>query len=111
MQTYGDYFEEFRRHPESKLADSDGKPCHPWSRGALHPRYVTATSIVRLGKESTRLTTGRPIEEGAQLYRERARCGECRKQLADLRARYCSGACRQRAYRKRVRSKGSLAGG
>jgi hypothetical protein len=64
LQTYGD-FEEFRSHPESKLADSDGKPCHPWSRGSLQPRHVRATALVRLGKESTRLTTGRPIERGA----------------------------------------------
>lgn len=39
-----------------------GKPCHPWSRGLLNPRHVRAAAIVRLGKESTRLTTGGPIE-------------------------------------------------
>jgi hypothetical protein len=38
VQTYGDYFEEFRSHPESKLADSDGKPFYqPRAYGFDHP--------------------------------------------------------------------------
>jgi hypothetical protein len=101
VQTYGDYFDEYRVHPESKLADEFGNPCRPWSRGELHPRHVQATGIVRIGKESTRLTSGQPTDERTVLYREVGKCAECRREVVDSRAKYCSGACKQRAYRRR----------
>ena len=44
VQTYGDYFEEYRVHPELKFADADGRPCHSWSRGLLLPRHIKAAA-------------------------------------------------------------------
>jgi hypothetical protein len=67
VQTYGDYFEEYRVHPELKLAGDDGRPCHPWTRWRLSPRHVVVSGIVRIGKTSGRVTrtkhpTRNPIE-------------------------------------------------
>jgi len=50
VQSYGDYFEEYRTHPEAKAADSRGRACGPWSKGLLQPRYVEASRIIRVGK-------------------------------------------------------------
>ena len=107
VQTYGDYFEEYRAHPESKLADADGAPCHQWSQGILQPRHIRAATVVRIGKESSRLTEGQELSEDegqAAGYGELRRCLECGKQLADPRAKYCKAACKQRAYRRRRKS-------
>lgn len=42
--------------PELKAADpTDGQPCHTWTRGLLIPRHITATELLRVGKESNRL--------------------------------------------------------
>ena len=79
MQTYGDYFEEYRVHPELKLADADGRPCHPWTRGSLLPRNVLASGIARIGKTSGRVTqdqTSHSEAERAVLYPEPRMCGE-----------------------------------
>jgi hypothetical protein len=106
VQTYGDYFEEYRVHPELKLAAADGRPCHPWSRGPLSPRQVVASGIVRIGKTSGRITedqTSHSESDRAVDYPDPRLCGECLALLADRRARYCSNACKQRAYRKRQR--------
>ncbi len=54
--SYGDYFDSYRKHPESKTLDpTDGKPCHTWTRGLLQPWHVRATVLRRVGKESNRL--------------------------------------------------------
>jgi hypothetical protein len=60
--SYGDYFEKYRLHPETKATDpTDGKTCHTWTRGLLHPQHVRATALLRVGKESNRLaSTGQP---------------------------------------------------
>ena len=103
--SYRDYFDAYRRHPESKAADpSDGKPCHPWTRGLLTPRAVTATRLVRIGKESNRLAdTGLADDDfgsGVIEYPPATRpCLGCDRQVAGRR-RWCSEACRKRAARR-----------
>jgi hypothetical protein len=55
--SYGDYFDNYRIHPEAKTLDpTDGQPCHPWTRGLVDPWHITATGLTRIGKESNRLT-------------------------------------------------------
>lgn len=104
VQSYGDYFEEFRRHPESKAAGPDGEPCHPWTRGQLGPLEVTVRRLVRIGKEAGRLasdpTSGEATEFVAQEYRESA-CAGCGRPIAQNR-RWCGEACRKRAERRRI---------
>jgi hypothetical protein len=52
----GDYFDEYRPHPEIKALGPDGKPCHTWRRGLLWPRHLrVAEPLTRIGKESNRL--------------------------------------------------------
>jgi predicted nucleic acid-binding Zn ribbon protein len=104
VQSYGDYFEEFRRHPESKAAGPDGEPCHSWTRGQLGPLEVEVTRLVRIGKEAGRLasdpTSGEAAEFAAQEYRESA-CAGCGKAIAPDR-RWCGEACRKRTERRRI---------
>ncbi len=113
VQTYGDYFDEYRVHPELKLADADGRSCHPWSRGALLPRHVRASAVVRIGKTSERVSetqTSHAEAERAVVYGEPRLCPGCEeKVLTDRRARYCGPACKQRAYRRRIRARPALA--
>jgi hypothetical protein len=102
VQTYRDYFEEYRLHPEAKALAPDGKRCHPWTRDPLGPARVHATQFARIGKESNPLTqatdfiletNGRAVE-----YRE-LRCRTCRKQLSGKQQYWCSDACRKRVGR------------
>jgi hypothetical protein len=54
--SYGDYFAQYRQHPEAKATDpADSKPCHTWTRGLLQPQHARATVLLRVGKESNRL--------------------------------------------------------
>jgi hypothetical protein len=102
VQTYRDYFEEYRLHPEAKALASDGKPCHPWTKGALHPPRVRATRVARVGKEAN------PIADTADLildddrvleYREFC-CWQCGKELRGRQKLWCSEKCRKRASRQ-----------
>jgi hypothetical protein len=111
VQTYGDYFNEYRVHPELKLVDDDGRPCHPWSRGLLSPKYVRASALVRIGKTSERVTeaqTSHAEVERAVVYPEPRACPECGDALTDRRARYCGPACKQRAYRRRLHERSRI---
>jgi hypothetical protein len=100
VQSYGDYFAEYRRHPERKFADPDGKPCHPWSRGKLSPRHVRLDELKRIGKESNRLAeTALPIEldeHAAVVYREPLLCRGCGDPLLGRQRMWCSETCRIR---------------
>jgi hypothetical protein len=103
VQSYGDYFAEYRRHPEATLLDPDGRPCHPWSRGLLRPRHVEVTEPRRIGKESNRLAeTAMPLEldeGGAVEYDGPALCQCCGARLHGRQSRWCSEACRKRVSR------------
>jgi hypothetical protein len=101
--SYGDYFEDYRLHPEAKMLAPDGHPCHPWTRGLLRPRHVTPSKIVRIGKESNRLAeTPLPVDLDHQAvveYPEPKACAGCGTLVGGWR-KWCSERCRKRAYRR-----------
>jgi hypothetical protein len=55
VQTYGDVFEEYAHHPESKCADEHGNICDRQTQGLLYRRHVRVGEIVAIGKESNKL--------------------------------------------------------
>jgi hypothetical protein len=102
VQTYSDYFEEYRGHTEHKALDPDGKPCHAWTRGLLQPPIVEAApELVRVGKESLPAADDDPDPSetiGPEIvYCERV-CPECGRGLTD-RQGHCSDRCRKRSAR------------
>jgi hypothetical protein len=102
VQSYRDYFDEFRRHPEAKAAGPDGGQCRPWTRGQLGPLTVAVTSLVRIGKEAGPLVADAASSD-AEAYRaaeSRAHvCAGCGKRIPANR-RWCSEACRKRTARQ-----------
>lgn len=58
--TYRDYFDEYRGRPEHKALGPDGERCHAWTRGILRPPIITATQLVRIGKETVNRRRRRP---------------------------------------------------
>jgi hypothetical protein len=103
VQTYRDYFEEYRRHPEAKALAPDGKRCHPWTRGLLRPPRVRATRLARVGKEANPLTDTLDLvldqDDRVVEYRE-LRCQECGKALRGRQQLWCGEVCRKRAARR-----------
>lgn len=103
--SYRDYFNRYRQHPESKALDpTDGRRCHPWTRGELQPSRIKASGQTRIGKESNRFTDShvptdsedeRVIDYGAP---ER-RCRGCDAVVTGKR-HWCSEACRKRHGRE-----------
>ena len=55
VKTYGDIFEEYAHHPESKCADERGNACERQTTGLLYRRHVRVGEITPIGKESNRL--------------------------------------------------------
>lgn len=55
VKTYGEVIEEYEYHPESKCADSSGKPCDQQTIGLLQRRRVLIDLIRFIGKESNSL--------------------------------------------------------
>lgn len=102
--SYGDYFQQYRQHPESKATDpADGKPCHTWTRGLLQPQRVWATGVLRVGKESNRLASAEqpddPKEQVIEYPTPHRKCVGC-DSLVESRRRWCSDACRKRTARR-----------
>jgi hypothetical protein len=103
VQTFRDYFNDHRLHSDGKMLDpADGRPCHPWTRGPLEPRHITATHLLRVGKESNPLVDadsgpGDDTDGLAFEYRERI-CPGCGAPV-EGRRKWCSEACRKRAAR------------
>lgn len=52
VKTYGETLEEYEFHPESKCADSNGNPCGKQTIGLLNRRWIRASEIRNIGKES-----------------------------------------------------------
>ena len=52
VQTYGEVFEEYEWHPESKCADASGEPAHKQTIGLLQRRHVSVGQIIYIGRES-----------------------------------------------------------
>jgi hypothetical protein len=105
VQSYGDYFAEYRRHPERKMLGPDGKSCRPWTRGRLQPRHVQLSDLHRIGKESNRLAeTAMPLEldeHGVVEYGGPLVCHCCGKDLSGVQRKWCSDACRKRESKDR----------
>jgi hypothetical protein len=55
VKTHGDALLEYKFHPESKCADSQGKPCSRHTIGLLQRRHIRIDSITPIGKESNSL--------------------------------------------------------
>jgi hypothetical protein len=55
VKTYGDTFEEYAHHPESKCADELGNVCDRQTTGLLYRRHVRIGEIIPIGKESNKL--------------------------------------------------------
>jgi hypothetical protein len=103
--SYRDYFNHYRHHPESKALDpTDGKRCHPWTRGQLHPWHVTATDFGRVGKEGKRLADiHQPVDdEDERVIEYPAPTHKCRgcETIVSGRTRWCTEACRKRHARQ-----------
>lgn len=94
---------------EVKLAGANGEHCRPWSLGALSARHVVARSVIRIGKESSRLSeSSEPIDdvnERAVTYLEPSACRgpSCGQRLKRRQRDWCSEACRKRASRQRCK--------
>lgn len=108
--SYRDYFTAYREHPERKTTDpSDEEPCHTWTRGLLQPRHITATELLRVGKESNRLAdTDVSLDEEAdaviQYPTPTRKCRGC-QELVLGRRQWCSEQCRKRASRAMARNR------
>jgi hypothetical protein len=79
----------------------DGDRCHPWTRGLLQHHRVTATGLIRIGKESNPLLDpDDPTPEEPTLeYRVRV-CAGCGKSLGGQQRKWHNDACRKRAARR-----------
>jgi hypothetical protein len=102
--SFGDYFQEYRRHPELKSLGPDREPCHTWTRGLLSPRHVEAAEpLTRIGKESNRLAeTPLPAELDKEAFLEYPRprtCPGCGAEVSGRR-KWCSDRCRKWASRE-----------
>jgi hypothetical protein len=107
--SYGDYFDNYRMHPEGKAIDpADTKPCHTWTRGLLHPWHITATALVRIGKESNRLAEDPQAvdDEDEHVIEYPAPGRKCRgcDAIVNWRRQWCSESCRKRAGRRSLMS-------
>jgi hypothetical protein len=102
VQSYRDYFNDHRLHVDGKMLGADGERCHPWTKGLLQPAVITATRLVRVGKESDPLVDGSEPTDGGGLafeYKERC-CPGCDAPVEGRRT-WCSDACRKRTTRQR----------
>jgi len=55
VKTYGDGFEEYEWHPESKSADANGEPAGKQTIGLLQRRHITVDHVMYIGRESNQL--------------------------------------------------------
>ncbi|HEU5215286.1 MAG TPA: hypothetical protein VFU30_07075 [Gaiellaceae bacterium] len=99
-QTIRDYYEAYRSHTDPKMLGPDGERCHPWTRGLLQHHHVTATGLLRIGKESNPLLDPNDLapEEPTIEYRPRL-CVGCGDPLTGRQEKWCKEACRKRFVR------------
>ena len=78
----------------------DGDRCHPWTRGLLQHHHVTATGLLRIGKEANPLLDPNDPtpEEPTIEYRPRL-CLGCGHPLTGRQGKWCRDACRKRSAR------------
>lgn len=101
VQSFGNYFAEYRRHPEQKMLGPDKNPCRPWTRGLMQPRHVELSDLRRIGKESNRLAeTSLPLELDDKLrYPRPGLCNGCGRRLEGRQRQWCSENRRKRSQR------------
>jgi hypothetical protein len=103
VESYGDYFAEYARHPEAKAAGPDGDACKPWTTGVLQPRDIEATSLVRMGKETNRLAEDPVLiddpEDLAVEYPEPCAAAAV-GHFTGRQRQWCKDACRKREERR-----------
>jgi hypothetical protein len=99
-QTIRDYFESYRNHTDPKMLGPDGERCHPWTRGLLLHHHVTATGLLRIGKESNPLLDPNdPTPEEPTIEYRPHICEHCGETLSGRQERWCTDVCRKRASR------------
>ena len=87
------------------MRGSDGDRCHPRTRGFLQHHHVTATGLLRIGKESNPLLDPNDPtpEEPTIEYRPRlCQRHDCNEPLNGRQDKWCSDACRKRSARRRA---------
>ena len=103
VASYRDYFTGYRIHPELKALAPDDRPCHPWTKGLLKPRHIEAIKVLRVGKESNRLSDEPlPVDDAAEAvieYPNRRACPGCGARVTGRR-KWCEDACRKAHTRK-----------
>jgi hypothetical protein len=55
VKTYGDVFEEYEWHPESKSANANGEPAGKQTIGLLQRRHIIIDHFIYIGRESNQL--------------------------------------------------------
>ena len=72
VKTYGEVFEEYEWHPESKCADASGEPAHKQTIGLLQRRHVSVGQIIYIGRESNQLekVDAGTVHDAAGVYTE-----------------------------------------
>jgi hypothetical protein len=100
-QTIRDYFDSYRHHSDPKMLGPDGDRCHPWTRGLLQPHHVTATSLLRIGKESNPLLDPNdPTPQEPTIEYRPLLCMGCGRPLRGQQRKWHSDACRKRTARR-----------
>src|SRR5262249_21683866 len=102
-ETIRDYFDGYRTHTDPKMLGPDGDRCHPWTRGLLQHHHITATRLLRIGKESNPLLdTDDPTPDEPTIEYHPRLCDDCGKPLTGRQTRWCTEACRKRSARRLV---------
>lgn len=55
VKSYREVLEDYRTHPETKLAGADGLPCSEQTRGPLQRRSIAIAGVIHIGKETNEL--------------------------------------------------------
>ena len=55
VKTYGEVFEEYEWHPETKCTDATGDPASKQTVGLLHRRLISIDHVIYIGRESNQL--------------------------------------------------------
>jgi hypothetical protein len=55
VKTYGEVFEEYEWHPETKSADANGTMANKQTAGLLQRRHISIDHIIYIGRESNQL--------------------------------------------------------
>jgi hypothetical protein len=100
-QTIRDYYDDYRHHTDAKMRGPDGHGTHPWTTGLLQHHHVTATGLVRIGKESNPLLDpSDPTPDDPTIEYRRLLCDGCGEPLTGRQRNWCGEVCRKRTARR-----------